>query len=1052
MRYHETYESVRATPRLVGREQELSQINEAILDTSQSYIIYITGPGGIGKTRLVKHVLKHSSLLSIEPLVATDVVDLYHTSSRTVEGLMDRIQSVLPGSFARYQEKRQELRARYARGERVSSVECRALQEAFFADLKDLTDRQRIVLVLDTVEKLFQQEDLAVDALNFTEEQPAVLKWLLDEFLPRVQNIVLLLSGRPYLPNLDMMLKSNSGGKQEMLSLELEGLSESAAQAYFDAVIEAAQTSDARRDRRTAEAIQRLDKERRRVIFYCLCDKHEPPKIPPIWLALAIDHLVIAGRPLPAFGSTLEKARQYSADQREGIRSELGRRLVQALRENRRPGDEVIIALGWLRKGGPPALVARVADLSLEDVEDALNKIRDLSFVKRRPEDNRLFLHDEMYELLFHHALEEVADQERDRVYQAVRAYYKERIADARAEIAALYSSEDELPDSLRVAEARALLEDALVEDLHYRLRWDPQEGFQTYFVYAEEAIATRDENLDMQLRAELLSFVAERDPSGEKETIADGLKRADLVADAAIRWVKRYVLRQNLDEAGRIVQELRNGGRELIAGGGVLADAELATWEALVRIYRGDGEQDDYRQAEDLLLAANEQMAELLESGEVPVSQLIRWSAILARNYNNLGYLRRVQGQFIAASEVYRAALPHWRLTKLEAEQANTLTNLAYVLALSGRFEEARGRVEDALTLRKKLGTRIPLALTYNTRAAVEVHAGHYRDAEFHAEKALQISENLNFNRGIGLSLLTLSRLHRFQSEAEDATSEDKVELLKQSLRESEEALGHFPEGQEPERRLVAFYEQGLTYRQLTLVEEEKVVTHGEAAIHSLEAAREIAAEENLWQKYLDASLGLAWTYYYLQKNRTTKTAKLGTEEISQEELVLEDPESFLESLWENIEHDLGEYLIIENQKPEIADDTVIDVFSQLGRLHVLRGVIAMDSFDAGPKEAPYPDLCAAIEDFVLALEYSGMVGEEYQGIRRGLTTIHKRLKGLNVHEVLAAFETIREMAQTWEPLDEENRLWRELENAFGSYQTYKLLASKQVDSAPLS
>ncbi|MGC9398235.1 MAG: tetratricopeptide repeat protein [Anaerolineae bacterium] len=1038
MTYRETYESVRATPELVGREKEVLQINQAILDTANAYVIYITGPGGIGKTRLVQHVLEHVPQLEIKPLVASDIIDLYHTSARTAAGLMERIQAVLPTEFERYQEKRRELRERYTRGEPIPSAERQALQKAFFADLKNLTDQQRVVLVLDTVEKLFQQEDLAAADLHITEEQPDVLKWLLNTFLPQVQNVVLILSGRPYQPDLATTLKARLSERQEILPLKLSGLKEKAARAYFDAVIAAAQDSDNPHDRRTAEAIQHLGQERRRAIFHCLHDGGDPPTIPPIWLALAIDHLVIDGRPLEAFGSTLDEARQYSTHRREEIRDELGRRLVQALRENRRPGDEVIIALGWLRKGGPPALLARVADLTLEEVEDALEQIRDLSFVKRRPEDDWLFLHDEMYDLLFQHALKDIADKERERVYREIRAYYKQRIQEAREAIAGLYPAlEKELPDTLKVAEARAYLEDALVEDLHYRLRWNPSAGFQTYFLYAEEAIATHDENLDMQLRAELLTFVAEQDPSGKQEIIADGLRRADLEADAAIRWVKRYVERQNLDEAWRIVQMLRDGGRDLVADGGVLAEAELNTWEALVRIYRGDSEQNDLERAGDILLTANKQLKEY----DVPASQFIRWSALLARNYNNLGYLRRVQGQFIAASEAYQDALPHWRLTKLEAEQANTLTNLAYALALSGEFEVARHQVKDALNLRKKLGTRLPLALTYNTRAAVEVQAGRYREAEPYAARSLEISQTLNFKRGIGLSLLTLSRLHRFLSEDPETPARERPRLLQQSLEEAKEALKHFKDG-EPERRMVALYEQGLTHRQLILSEEDHALEHAKAAIQNLEASRKIAIEENLWQKYLDASLGLAWTYYYLQREQPERAA----------EQEWEDTETFLEILGEETRRNFGDYFLTKERKPEINDDTLIDIFSQLGRLHVLRGVMAMDSFDAGTKEAPYPNLCTAIREFVLAMEYNELVGKEYQGIRRALNTIHRRLKGLNVQEMVAAFNTIRDMAREWATIAEENRLWRELENTFGSYEHYTMLASRQLGNVSLT
>ncbi len=1059
MTYSETYEyeSVCATPELVGREKILRQIEEAIHDQSNSYIIYVRGKGGIGKTRLLAHILSqeyHKGSF----VVASSPIDFYHTRVHSLSGFIGALLRVVKGldeylmGSATHDAGSEYLRElddlAHAEQEGFSRAEVLSRSENLTKIIGDYFSDKRFILTLDTTEKLIVEGpivDLSAEGSNgdLPPENPMIQDWILEHLLPGLENVVLIMAGRPksgqLAGKLDLKLDEfcDTHANRVKTTIDLPGLNERETLDYFDAVTTVAQASDTSHGRRTVKVLRSLDQERRHVIFHCLRDGEDPPTIPPIWLALSIDHLVIAGRPLKAFSSDLADARHYSAHQRQEIRGELGKRLVQALRDERRPGDKAIIALGWLRKGGPPALVARVGDLALEEVEDALEQIRDLSFVKRRPEDNRLFLHDEMYNLLFRHDLGvgDIMDPERERVHQAIRRYYKQRIKDARQTIADFYpSSDNELPDPSQVTEARIHFEDALVEDLHYHLRWNSAAGFQTYFLYAEEAIATHDEHLDMQLRAEILTFVAEQDPSGKQEIIADGLRRADLEADAAIRWVKRYVEQQNLDEAWRTVQALHNGKHDLIAAGGVLAEAERDTWEALVCIYRGD-----IGQAEPLLLTANDRLRELMVIEEISAAQSIRWSAILARNYNNLGYLRRVQGQFIAAAKAYQDALPHWRLTKLEAEQANTLTNLAYVLALSGRFEEARQRLEDALNLRMKLGTRVPLVLTYNTRAAVEVHAGQYHAAEPHAEKALQISQNLNFDRGVGLSLLTLSRLHRFMSEHPGTPSKNKLRLLKQSLEEAKKALKHFTEDEEPERRLEGFYEQGLTHRQLTLIDADEALEHGELAICNLEEARDIARSEHLWQKYMDASLGLAWTYYYLQREQPERTVEI-------EEW--EDPESFLEALDKEIKEKFGSYLITRYGKPEIeaSDAVIIDVFSQLGRLHVLRGVIAMDRFEVrteGPP--PYTHLRTAISEFVLALEYSEQVGEEYQGIRRGLHTIHDRLKGLNVDEVLVAFETIRETAKDYEPIAERNRLWHELENAFGSYEQYKLLTSKQ-------
>jgi len=76
-----------ATPELVGREAFLERIYQAVTDTSCSYVIYITGEGGIGKTRLVQYVLENPPADN-HLVVASRVIDLYHSQVRTLAGLI----------------------------------------------------------------------------------------------------------------------------------------------------------------------------------------------------------------------------------------------------------------------------------------------------------------------------------------------------------------------------------------------------------------------------------------------------------------------------------------------------------------------------------------------------------------------------------------------------------------------------------------------------------------------------------------------------------------------------------------------------------------------------------------------------------------------------------------------------------------------------------------------------------------------------------------------------------------------------------------------------
>lgn len=1018
--FSEAYTSVRATPELVGREKERQQIGQAIGDTERSYVIYITGAGGIGKTSLVKHVLKHPPQ-KMTLMVADDLIDLYHTQVHSLAGLIDAILKVKPPLADLFKQEIEEREANeweaLARAEQegLSLAEVishrEKMTQLFLEILNEFTQEHRLVLAFDTAERLMIEQDPAQQHLELTEEHPAVLDWLLYKFLPHIENTVVLLAGRPHPGDLNAALEQAlSESPVRLLPIEISGLDETESLEYFEAVIRHAESLGLA-DTPDIALIRALSEDERQVIFHCLRDESEPPTVRPILLALAIDHLAVAGHPIEKFWMPLADARDLSPEQREEIRRKLERELVRAIREDRRPADELIDTLGWLRKGADTALLARVTGWDEAEVKDVLQTIHDLSFIKVRPADDRLFLHDEMYDIIQRHTL--LGGPAQARVFQATGEYYKARIEQARKDIARLYQGPTEsevLPDPSRVIELRAGLRDALVEDLHYRLRGDAAEGFQIYFKYAEEAIAAADESLDMQLRAELLGFLAEHDPSGTAEEI-DGLRRADVVADAAVRWIKRLIYDERHEQALETATRLRTEAKDLIEAGGDLAQAELGAWEALADLYTGS--HDEARQLLDRALG--------LEKTDIPPKQDVRWSAVLARAYNNLGYLRRVRGQFENAVAAYKEALPLWEYAKMEADRANTLNNLAFALALSGHFDDAVEQAQKALDLREQLGPRAPVALTYNTLAEIETRAGDYQKAEEYTEQASSISQSLGFKRGKGLALITKSILHRYMSEDSEISAAEKLAFLNKAVSESAAALRIFTqEITEPEREIRACIERGLSSRELSRVSEPgaEKEEYFRNAITDLDRAKNRAGETGLAVLYLDALLGLAWTYYYAG-------------EEGQLEHAMRDLEDYIQ------EH-FSDYRIAADKLPDIKKDTLADAFAQFGRLYVLRGSRAMDAFERSDKQPPYPDLQKAAREFAIALEYDMLIAREYVGIQRATsTTITKRFDGLSKPELKVFYDAVAETARKLGR--EKCRLWEELEKHSGI--PYKVL-----------
>ncbi|MEM3646842.1 MAG: tetratricopeptide repeat protein [Thermofilum sp.] len=964
-----------ATPELVGRDAYLKQIYRALTDTSRSYVIYITGEGGIGKTRLVQHVLQNPPDVP-SLVVASRLIDLYHSQVRTLAGLIGAILEVVEplSDFFRAQVETGKLEA-LARAEQegLSIAEVISLRkdatQFFLRVFNQFTQEHRVVLALDTAEHLFAHEDPSQKALGLEDVYPSLLQWLLDEFLPNVQNTVILLAGRPGPGNLKEILKQRleDSAERSLEMIELPGLNEEESIRYIQAVIRAA------RDRGAldaAEFIQNWGNDNWRTAFYCLCDDSNPPTVRPILLALAVDYLVVAGRPLDGLVMPLEQARSLSSNQREQIREALVKELIHIIGDKRSPADEIIIALGWLRKGANATLLAYVTGMELEIIETALEGLKQLSFIKTRPVDQRIFLHDEMYGAVQRHFLEGQEARWRS-VARVLQEYYQEQVDAARQQIAKLYQPLGEqrqdqvLPASHEVIRTRARLQDAMVENLFYQLRHEPSQGFQKYYLYAEEATATADESLDMQLRAELMAFLAERESPSQPSEI-DGLSRADVIADAAVRWLKRLI---NKGDYTRAVQVARSTAMaDFVARSGTWAQADLKAWEALALAYQGHLEE-----ARKLL---NE--AALMLDGLKP--GLAREKSILAHVYNNRGYVLRALGCYFGAIRDYEMALSIWREMDLGVEAANTLNNLAFAQAEVGRLDAAERLAKTALALREEAGPRSPVGLSINTLAHIAIRGNFLVTARERAERACNLFQLLGDLRGEGLAKIALAEALRRWGE-----QKDESESLQMAIQVAEEGVNICERLAALDRQVEALIELGCAYRDLAKVVRgplprkrdashisEQVKRIAEKGKEALRRAAEIARAQKVVGRQIDALVNLAWLHYY----------------ILEEDQALAELEKAQKLI-------PAEFYITNRGRPHInRGEAIVPALMQLGKIELLRGQICFNEYQ---HRDDLSRLEQAIEHYALSLEYDFLASDQiFRDMRRGMDRIYERLSSL--------------------------------------------------------
>jgi tetratricopeptide (TPR) repeat protein len=874
------YVAARITGELIGRNRELERILAATGETDASQLLYISGAGGIGKTRLLIRALE---VLSQNPQlhVAAQLVDLYHVETSTVEGLVSELVRVLDTDerfFPDYVAQRRaydEVRLQRP-SELVEIASLRtAMVEAFQRELHNLATAKPVVIALDTAEKLALQKNPLVDLLGVGESETDIVQQLCAQ-LNATPRVVVLLAGRPGDGTLAVELQrllTTAGYRQ----VNLFGLNEEEALAYFDAVKRELQESTAESDRLALRRLQPLTPDFVRKLFFTLCDEGAPPTVRPILLALAIDHLVVAGEVLPEFRQDLATAQALTPAQRAENRQKLGAAVIQIVAERLAPADWLVRYLGWLRKGADQAMLARLSNLPAGEFAAAWTRLQQLSFVKLRLRDDRLFLHDELYEIVERHSrAHKEHEGDRDRFYTRLATLYEGDIERIRQQIDALNvplatPTQGEVGNLAELVQLRGLLRALKVEYVFYRLRQHAGRGFRAYFRVAEEAVADHDEELGALLRAEMRALVEEVALDQKPEGV-QGLQYAVVVADEAVRWIEWLHDGGQNDEAVDLARRLQGElFATLIEPAGPLTVAELKSWRGLL-----EAEIGDYATAERLL---EEAIASLTPAGKDP-----RQVAMLARAYNNQGYTFSNMGRRHRAIEAYTQALPLWRALKMESQQANTLNNLAFELAQIGDFDKAHAFIRDALRLREKAGPDEPVGYSLNTMAEISVQAFASEVAAEQVERALALFRNLRYARGMGFSLRALAEAKRRVSiSPTNVQTRQTVRLLAEAEAHAKEACAIFTQQvHEPVRRVWALIELGCVYRDwlrwrqagagvpFAVVEQpeipversnEELFGAGVAAFHE---AEEVSAAINQSTHRLDALINHAWLLYY--------------------------------------------------------------------------------------------------------------------------------------------------------------------------------------------
>lgn len=987
-------------------------------------------------------------------------------------------------------------------------------ENAFWEDYRQVAQKQRLVIPMDTTEQLaIISSKWLLDRGLIRPEDTAfnTQQWLLDQIKAgSFANTTLIIAGRQEEGTLffDLLKQTahQAQDKCELITVNLQPFKLADTKAYFDTIYEDwHETLAHEADQETAVHIRkvlellRADAERLEVLWLFTGGQ-------PIRLALYLDVLV-EGRTIPEpLLSPLPAARRATANPETliAIQKEIEAEFVQLL-FSAEPDlrARILRSLARATRGLNAEQLHFILDSEpqqkvkewqpnarqLEAIRSELNDIGRLSIVKNKP-GGRVGLQDEMYRIYAECMSANEADRQKEmisrqaayRQMQTWADYLRQQLdeedeAYVRDDLKRIHVERPSNILSTRMPTASAIEErrrnqaaanllEAELEYLHYTLLLDPNVHFNDiYYNMANERVTAYQEAEVAMFQAEMWRIlqdsntfrfmdIPERPRHGrETESLPVILRRA-AETDDAVKWIIRFVLRKEYDQAIALADAIDAEAAKLTdnnerhSWNHTLARHERLCWREYARLLRAENIKQSvtlYEQAiKELEALAQADVNTLVfpernEYGFVNHPAEKRLLLMLAIMHSNLGYGYTTLGEFVKATQAYANSLKYTRqlpAKQSKSREATTRNNLGRALAEMGKKRSVRV-CEDALELRIQVGEWLPIALSYNTLGLIMNDLYRPYEATQYCARALAIASRVDDPRVTGLVLVQLGEALRRLVVSKIPPQDSPDEIYREAERALEQARDIFTNLQESVRLIEANLETGCLYRNWMLITDRTQLPriwerrYGDAVDYLLQAVQ-MAHERQLVRLELDARANLAWTHFYAQ-DWTAVTESL--------------------QLAEKLVPSAG--LLKAGQPPPRRDAVPSHFYKQLGKLYGLHGQMALKQFEAvveKEKSRLYTAadraaflkqkeafLAKAADAYVQALGYAELFIPRSEALVIMYDVLYGYLKRMNRHELQLFYRAEREASQKYSvrqiELENFGNLEGFLRDNFGDY-----------------
>jgi tetratricopeptide (TPR) repeat protein len=809
---------VSAAVTMVGRQRELEQIDEVIRGRTPLAFVCVDGPGGIGKTTLLRAVadrFAREEETDKEGILFTGILDFDDLRLRVAQHVPYALASQLGGShtdevFPTYLKTYNRLQQMQERGQATAyqvQEQAQRTEEAFVEDYRGLAEQKRLVILLDTVEKV----------------QDSALWQRVIALLLQLTNTVVVLAGRKNDEVCaDLQARLRPPAIAELL--KLDDLPFEDALAYF---------------KRTplGQSIARDNPELSRSI----CELTRLP----ILIDLAADWLR-EGVPLPELEQPLESLDEKAISE---LRSSFERVLVQRMLDLAEPVHRIILYMAHVYHFFDSKILAYLAGADEEECAGLLADMEGFSFIKPRP-GGGVTLHDEMQRLIVHHVWPLVD----------VRKNYRRALS-----LKMINYFEKQLP----AQQDNPILWQAMAaEQLHHHLYVDADQGYERFDGLFQDAFERHQTDFCSMLLEFLHPF--ENDLSAEKRAwlevarggLAIKLNELDTALDLinqGLAHLQEQGVEEDIDRAynslGYCHRLLGNweqaiaGYEEALRRGREERDAaQLAeTMNNIANVCRFNGDFERGLRYTKVGLKIREKLGDKLSiANSCYVRGMISWeigntaeAATYLRRARHLyeelndqirtawvdkytGYFHYRIGDTDTATEYLERAMAVFRERDVKDDLADTLNMLSRVTRrrnITGRaeeaiFEKAEQYALEGLRIAQEIGDRYKTAecnltlcvLYYRWGGEHQIHGHHEQARKYYAQAQERYDEGFPIaDDGNYIDLLSVYRMIAGNVAYDEGTLAYGDGDETSAIREWDKAFRHYLE----ECRIAAGYKE---------------------------------------------------------------------------------------------------------------------------------------------------------------------------------------------------------------------------------------------------